>query len=144
MSDKEEVKSFDFDDIFEGSKKPSLCLDCSYLDDNEKDCVNKVTIDYDDDEDGHHEYTVRKFSTSSASSSRQKVVNEGQERRSSLSKVTDHPPLFCTAVLGCSSTGKTSLCYQFTTSTLINMQEVLKMETELGVEADGWQCRLVL
>ena len=140
MSDKSEVRSLNFDGIFAGSQKPSLCLDCSYLEDDEIESVNKVNIDHEDD-DGIHEYTVRKFSTSST---RQKLVHEGQERRSSLGRDTDHPPLFCTAILGCSSVGKTSLCHQFTTSTLVSMQEVqgmLKMETELGVEVDGWQCR---
>ena len=140
MSDKKEVKRCTFDDIFEGSQKPSLCLDRSYLDDGDEEQINKVTIDYEDDHD-NHEYTVRKFSTTSNG---QKVVDEGQERKSSLSRDTNHPPLFCTAVLGCSSVGKTSLCHQFTTSTLVSMQEVqgmLKMETELGVEVDGWLCR---
>ena len=62
-------KSLNFDDIFAGSKKPSLCLDCSYLNDNEEHNLNKVTIDYEDDD--IHEYTVRKFSTSTR---RQKLV----------------------------------------------------------------------
>ena len=146
MSDKEEVKNNNFDNIFEGSQKPSLCLDSSYLDDDDinKEHINKVTIDYEDDADDTHEYTVRKFSTSSTG---RKVVDEGQERRSSLSRDTDHPPLFCLTVLGCSSTGKTSLCSQFTTSACVNtyeVQEILKMETEFGVEVDDWQCRFLL
>ena len=144
MADKVNITGY-FDDIFEGSQKPSLCLDCSFLDDDDdKEHVNKVTIDYDDDDkDDLHEYTVRKFSTCSTG---RKVVDEGQERRSSLSRDTDHPPQFCTAVLGCSSVGKTSLCQQLTTSSCVNtyeVQEMVKMETQLGVEVDGWQSRLV-
>ena len=34
MSDKEEANSCNFDDIFSGSQKPSISLDCSYLDDD--------------------------------------------------------------------------------------------------------------
>ena len=138
MSDQSK-KGLNFDDIFAGSKKPSLCLDCSYLNDDEEHSLNKVTIDYEDDD--IHEYTVRKFSTSTR---RQKLVDEGQERKSSIGRDSYHPPLFSIAVLGSSFSGKTSLCHQFTSSTLINMQEELMMDTELGVDVDGWQCRLRL
>ena len=139
MSDQSKTNSLNFDDIFAGSKKPSLCLDCSYLNDDEEHNLNKVTIDYEDDD--IHEYTVRKFSTSTR---KQKLVDEGQERKSSIGRDSYHPPLFSIAVLGSSFSGKTSLCHQFTSSTLINMQEELMMDTELGVNVDGWQCRLRL
>ena len=105
VSDKEEANSCNFDDIFSGSQKPSISLDCSYLDDDAEFVDNKVTIDY--DEDDQTEYTVRKFSTSKSS---KKVIDEGEERRRSPSRETAHPPLFCTAFLGSTSTGKTSLC----------------------------------
>ena len=118
MTDKVEEKSINFDEIFEGSQKPSICLDCSYLENNEKEGTNKVTIDYEDSDDDTHGYTVRKFSTSYKT---QKVVDEGQGRISSLSRDNNHPPLFCAAVLGSSYAGKTSLCYQFTTSNMIHM-----------------------
>jgi len=141
MSGTDQVKSTNFDGIFECSEKPSVCLDCSYLDDDQEG-VHKVIIDFEDDD--NHEYTVRKFSTHSAG---RKLVDEGQEKRSSISRVCDQPQLFCTAVLGSYSTGKTSLCRQVTTSTCINtyeVQEMMEMETEIGVELDGWQCRLRL
>ena len=139
MSDKEEANSCNFDDIFSGSQKPSISLDCSYLDDDAEFVCNKVTIDY--DEDDQTEYTVRKFSTSK---SRKKVIDEGEERRRSPSRKTAHPPLFYTAFLGSTSTGKTSLCTQFKTSTMICLHEVKKMineETEIEVEVDQWKCR---
>ena len=44
MSDNREAKSTDFNDIFSGSQKPSLRLDCSYLDDDEEGGINKVAI----------------------------------------------------------------------------------------------------
>ena len=133
MSDKKEANSCNFDDIFSGSQKPSIALDCSYLDD---DAVRStIAIDY--DEDDHGEYTVRKFSTTS---SRKKVVDEGEERRRIPSRDTACPPLFCTVFLGSSSTGKTSLCTQFKTSTMICLPEV-KKETEIEVEVDQWKCR---
>jgi hypothetical protein len=57
MSDKE-GQSTNFNDIFSGSQKPSLGLDCSYLDDDEEGGINKVTIDYDDEGDDPHVYTI--------------------------------------------------------------------------------------
>ena len=139
MSDKKEANSCNFDDIFLGRKQPSISLDCSFLDDDEEDVTNKIAIDY--DEDDQSEYTVRKFSTSS---SRKKVVDEGEERRRSPSRDTAHPQLFSTAFLGSSSTGKTSLCNQLKTSTMICLQganRMIKEETEIEVEVDEWKCR---
>ena len=139
MSDKKEANSCNFDDIFLGRKQPSISLDRSFLDDDEEDVTNKIAIDY--DEDDQSEYTVRKFSTSSG---RKKVVDEGEERRRSPSRDTAHPQLFSTAFLGSSSTGKTSLCNQFKTSTMICLQganRMIKEETEIEVEVDKWKCR---
>ena len=138
MSDKEEANCCNFDDIFSGRKQPSISLDCSYLDD-EEDVSNKIAIDYDDDDQS--EYTVRKFSTSS---SRKKVVDEGEERRRSPSRDNAQHPFFCTLFLGSSSAGMTSLCNQFKSSTMICLQEdnrMIKEETEIEVEVDNWKCR---
>ena len=142
MSDKlkEEEKSQYFDKMFSGHQRPSICLDCSYLENSDNISNTKVTIDYENSED-HHEYSVRKFSTSGKS---EKVVDEGQETVSCISTDINHLPLIPAAVLGSPGVGKTSLCHQFTTSSLINMkeeQEEVKMETELVVEVDGWKCR---
>ena len=140
MSDNREAKSTDFNDIFSGSQKPSLRLDCSYLDDDEEGGINKVAIDYEDEGDDPFVYTVRKFSTISASFSSKNVVDEGQEQRNSLKVSTSHTLLF----LGSSSTGKTSLCNQLKSSTMICLQEgqeVGKNQTGLGVEVNGWQFR---
>ena len=141
MSNNIEAKSLYFDDIFSGSQTPILGLDCSYLEDDEEGGINKIKIDYDDDEGGDpHEYTVRKFSTISSSFNRKKVVDEGRQQRNSLIVNTGHTLLF----LGSSSTGKTSLCNQLKSSTMICMQEGqedVEEKTELGVELDGWQCR---
>ena len=126
--------------MFSGHQKPSICLDRSYLENSDNISNTKVTIDYENSED-HHEYSVRKFSTSGKS---EKVVDEGQETVSCVSKDINHLPLIHAAVLGSPGVGKTSLCHQFTTSSLINMkeeQEEVKMETELVVEVDGWKCR---
>ena len=142
MSDKlkGEEKSQYFDEMFSGNQKPSICLDCSYLENSDNKSNTKVTIDYENSEE-HHEYSVRKFSTSGKS---EKVVDEGQETVSCTSEDINHLPLIPAEVLGSRGVGKTSLCHQFTTSSLINMkkgQEELKMETELVVEVDGWKCR---
>ena len=142
MSDKlkGEEKSQYFDEMFSGNQKPSICLDRSYLENSDNKSNTKVTIDYENSEDPH-EYSVRKFSTSGKS---QKVVDEGQETLSCTSRDINHLPLIPAAVLGSRGVGKTSLCHQFTTSSLINMkkgQEELKMETELVVEVDGRKCR---
>ena len=142
MSDKlkGEQRSHYFDEMFSGNQKPSICLDCSYLENSDNKSNTKVTIDYENSEE-HHEYSVRKFSTSGKS---EKVVDEGQETVSSNSQDINHLPLILAAVLGSPGVGKTSLCHQFTTSSLINMKEVqeeVKMETELLVEVDGWKCR---
>ena len=142
MSDKfkGEKKSQHLDEMFFSSQKPSICLDCSYLENSDNKSNTKVTIDYENSED-RHEYSVRKFSTSGKS---QKVVDEGQATVSCISKDINNLPLICLAVLGSPGVGKTSLCHQFTTSSLINMkegQEEVKMETELVVEVDGWKCR---
>ena len=142
MSDKlkGEEKSQYFDEMFSGNQKPSICLDCSYLENSDNKSNTKVTIDYENSEE-HHEYSVRKFSTSGKS---EKVVDEGQETVSSNSQDINHLPLILAAVLGSPGVGKTSLCHQFTTSSIINMKEVqeeVKMETELVVQVDGWKCR---
>ena len=141
MSDKlkGEEKSQYFDEMFSGNQKPSICLDCSYLENSDNKSNTKVTIDYENSEDPH-EYSVRKFSTGKS----EKVVDEGQETVSSNSQDINHLPLILAAVLGSPGVGKTSLCHQFTTSSLINMKEVqeeVKMETELMVQVDGWKCR---
>ena len=138
MSDKlkGEEKSQYFDEMFSGNQKPSICLDCSYLENSDNKSNTKVTIDYENSEE-HHEYSVRKFSTSGKS---EKVVDEGQETVSCTSRDINHLPLIPAAVLGSRGVDKTSLCHQFTTSSLINRkegQEELKMETEV----DGWKCR---
>jgi len=143
MSDKStaEEKSQYFDEIFSGNEKPSICLDQSYLENSEHESNPRVTIDYENSED-HPEYKVRKFSTSGKS---EKVVDEGQETVSCISPDIDYLPLIHAAVLGSPGVGKTSLCHQFTTSSLINMkegQEEVMMQTELVVEVDGWRCRL--
>ena len=142
MSDKlkGEEKSQYFDEMFSGNQKPSISLDCSYLENSDNKGNTNVTIDFENRGD-RHEYSARKFSTSGKS---EKVVDEGQEKVSCTSKDINHLPLICSAVLGSPGVGKTSLCHQFTTSSLINMkegQEELKMETELVVEVDGWKCR---
>ena len=142
MSDKlkGEEKSQDFAEMFSGNQKPSICLDRSYLENSDNKSNTKVTIDYENSEHPH-EFSVRKFSTSGKS---EKVVDEGQETLSCISQDIDHLPLIPAAVLGSPGVGKTSLCHQFTTSSLINMkegQEEVKMETELVVEVDGWKCR---
>ena len=68
--------SIDFDKIFEGRKKPCLCLDCSFLDsDEEYNDSKKIAIDYEDD--SNHEYTVRRFSTSTKQPT---IVYEGLSR----------------------------------------------------------------
>ena len=138
MSDKfkGEKKSQHLDEMFFSSQKPS-----SYLENSDNKSNTKVTIDYENSEE-HHEYSVRKFSTSGKS---EKVVDEGQETVSSNSQDINHLPLILAAVLGSPGVGKTSLCHQFTTSSLINMKEgqkyEVKIETELVVEVDGWKCK---
>ena len=141
MSDKStaQEKSEYFDEMFSGSQKPSICLDCSYLENSDNKGNTNVTIDFENRGD-RHEYSARKFSTSGKS---EKVVDEGQAKVSCISKDINHLPLICSAVLGSPVVGKTSLCHQFTTSSLFNKdgQEEVNMETELVVEVDGWKCR---
>lgn len=130
-----------FDDFFEGNKKPALFEDKKYMHEN-KEVDDSQAKAENEDCDYDHEYTVRKFSTFSRN---QSVVDEGQERKSSKNENTAHPPLFCTALLGISSTGKTSLCNQFSTCAHVNtfdeVQEEVNRETQLGLEVDGWKCR---
>jgi len=119
MSDKEEARSDNFPHIFSASQNPSICLDSSYLD---------------REEEGDYEYTVRKFSTTS--SSKKRLVDEGEERRRSPSRDSVQQPIFYTAFLGSSSTGKTSLCNQFRSSTMLCWQEDkagVSCQTELQI-----------
>ena len=130
-----------FEEFFQGNKKTSLFEDNKYVHENKEVDDNQVKAG-NEDGDYDHEYTVRKFSTVSRN---QSVVDEGQERQSSQSENIAHPPLFCTAVLGISSTGKTSLCNQFSTCAHVNtydeVQEEVNRETQLGLEVYGWKCR---
>ena len=135
MSDKEEANSYHFDDIFSGSHKPSISLDCSYLDDDKEDCADNAAIDYDD----KYEDTVRKFSTS-----KKRIVNEGEERRRSPSRGCVDPPVLYTAVFGSSNTGKTSLCEQLQSCSMTSLGEERSVgRSDVGtlVEVDRWTCR---
>ena len=132
MSDKEEANIYHFDDIFTGSHKPSISLDSSYLDDDKEDKTNDAAIDYDD----KHEDTVRKFSTS-----KRRIVNEGEERRRSPSRGCFDPPVLYTAVFGSSYTGKTSLCQQLHSCSMEEERSVRRSEAGILVEVDMWTYR---
>ena len=129
-----DTKKCAFDDFFEGNKKPVFFKDNNHMHEDKKVEINQVNA-RNGDGDYDHEYTARKFSTFVK---RQTVVDKGQERKSSHSEEVNHPPLFCIAVLGSSSTGKTSLCNQFSTCAHINTFEELQEEVKAGSAGYTW------
>jgi len=116
--------SLNFDDIFNGIKKPSFCLDTSYLTDIVDNNISEAN-------NGANEYLIRKFSTTSGSS---RIVEEETEISLTCIDDEENPPMYNVVFLGDHNTGKSSLIHQLRGS---------NKESVLGVELDGWKCCLL-